>query len=226
MAREHAVIFEQDLRIPTDALTLEGFQGWVDSEDFPETGRIDFLAGDVEVEMSPEDLYTHAVVKTAIAARLSNLIVDGDRGEVYIDRTRVVSRQAGLSVEPDVVVVLWESLETGRVLCAESSVDGRSSAIHGAPDVIVEIVSQGSVRKDTVALPARYAQAGVPELWLADARGEELRFSIQSLRDGQYVALEPDGEGWLPSPRLGGSFRLLRHPARLGHLRYVLEHRP
>jgi Uma2 family endonuclease len=83
----------------------------------------------------------HDLVKTAIAARLSNLIVDGDRGEVYIDRTRVVSRQAGLSVEPDVVVVLWESFETGRVRCARSSIDGRSSALYGAPDVIVEIVS-------------------------------------------------------------------------------------
>lgn len=231
MPREHAVIFEQDLfehdlRIPTDAFTLEGFQDWADSEDFPETGRIDFLAGDVEVEMSPEDLYTHAVVKTAISARLSNLIVDEDRGEVYIDRTRVVSRAAGLSVEPDVVVVLWESFESGRVRYAKSSVEGRSSAIHGAPDVIVEIVSQGSVRKDTETLPTRYAEAGVPELWLADACGSELRFSIQSLLDGQYAAVDPDSDGWTGSPRLGGSFRLLRHPARLGHLRYVLEHRP
>jgi Uma2 family endonuclease len=226
MAREHAVIFEQNLRIPTDAFTLEGFQEWTESEEFPETGRIDFLAGDVEVEMSPEDLSTHAVVKTAIAARLSNLIVDQDRGEVYIDRTRVVSPEAGLSAEPDVVVALWESFETERLRCAKSSSVGGSSALHGPPDVIVEIVSQGSVRKDTQVLPARYAEAGVPELWLADARGEELRFSILTLRDGQYAALEPDGEGWLQSPRLGGSFRLLRHPARLGHLRYVLEHRP
>jgi Uma2 family endonuclease len=224
MAREHAVIFEQDLRIPTDAFTLEGFEDWSGSAEFPETGRIDFVAGDVEVEMSPEDIGTHALVKTAVAARLSNLIVDGDRGEVYIDRTRVVSRNAGLSAEPDVVVALWESFETGRVRYAPA-VDGRSSALHGAPDVIVEIVSQGSVRKDTETLPVRYAQAGVPELWLADARGDVLVFKIQALRDGRYQAVEPDGDGWLRSPRLGGSFRLLRHPARLGHVRYVLEHR-
>ena len=180
MARESVIAFEESLAIPPDASTFGGFERWAASAAFPETGRIDFLAGDVEVEMSPEDLETHAVVKTAVAARLSNLIVDGDRGEVYIDRTRVVSRKAGLSVEPDVVVALWESFETGRV---------------------------------------RYAPS-------ADGRGVELRFSIQTLRDGQYVAVEPDGEGWLRSPRLGGSFRLLRHPARLGHVRYVLEHRP
>jgi hypothetical protein len=41
MAREHTVIFEHDLRVPTDAFTFEGFQGWVESEDFPAAGRID-----------------------------------------------------------------------------------------------------------------------------------------------------------------------------------------
>jgi hypothetical protein len=70
MAREHAIIFEQDLRIPADAFTEEGFADWVRSEEFPETGRIDFLAGDVEVEMCPEDLYTHGVVKTAVVLTL------------------------------------------------------------------------------------------------------------------------------------------------------------
>jgi Uma2 family endonuclease len=225
MARENAIIVESDLQIPADVFTLEDFQAWVASDRFPESGRIDFLAGDVEVEMSPEDLPTHAVVKTAIVMTLAELIVRTDRGEVYIDSTRVVCPEAGLSVEPDVVVALWESFETGRVRYSKSAPDGRTSAIHGAPDVIVEIVSHGSVRKDTEILPLRYAQAGVPELWLTDARGSDLRFSIHTLRDGKYEAVEPDADGWLPSPRLGGSFRLLRHPTRQGHWRYLLEHR-
>lgn len=225
MSRGHAIFVEGDLRIPTDAFTLQGFQAWVASGDFPDGGRIDFLAGDVEVEMSPEDLQTHAVVKTAMVMTLAELIVKRDRGEVYIDSTRVVCPEAGLSVEPDVVVALWESFETGRVRYSESTYADRSSALHGAPDVIVEIVSHGSVRKDTEILPGRYAQAGVPELWLTDARGSELRFGIRSLLGTRYKPVEPDAEGWLSSPRLGGSFRLLRHLARPGHWRYVLEHR-
>jgi hypothetical protein len=59
-----------NLRIPTDAFTFEGFERWAHSPDFPETGRIDFLAGDVEVDLSPEDLHTHGIVKVAIASAL------------------------------------------------------------------------------------------------------------------------------------------------------------
>jgi Uma2 family endonuclease len=225
MVREHGVVLKGEMRIPAGVFTFENFQAWVASRSFPETGRIDFLAGDVEVEMSPEDLQTHAVVKTAIVMTLAELIVGRDRGEVYIDSTRVVCADAGLSVEPDVVVALWESFETGRVRYAKSALDQRSSAIEGAPDVIVEIVSHGSVRKDTEILPLLYAKAGIPELWLADARGGQLRFTIQSLHEGKYQTVEPDADGWLRSARLGGRFRLVRQPTHLGHWRYVLEHR-
>lgn len=218
MAREHAVIFRENLPVPSYAFTLEGFQGWVESDEFPDTGRVDFLAGEVETEMSPENLDTHAVVKTAIVITLGDRIVRTDLGEVYIDRTRVVSPKAGLSVEPDVVVVLWESLESGRV-------QKNTAALLGAPDLIVEILSDSSVRKDTEVLPVLYARAGVPELWLADARGHQLRFSISCLQDGRYVAVEPDAEGWTRSPRIGGSFRLLRHLTRRRDWRYVLEAR-
>jgi hypothetical protein len=36
-------------------LELEGFRRWAFSAEFPEIGRIDYLAGDVEVDTSPED---------------------------------------------------------------------------------------------------------------------------------------------------------------------------
>jgi len=227
MAREHAVIFEQELRISTDAFTQDGFADWMASERFPETGRIDFLAGDVEVEMSPEDLYTHGVVKTAVVLTLGDLIVRNDLGDVFTDSTRVTSRFAQLSAEPDVVVVFRETLENGRVRLAPSlsKEADRDIAIEGAPDLVVEVVSDGSQKKDTERLPPLYARAGIPEMWLADARGMEIRFTIFTLDGGSYRAVPPDADGWTASPRLGRSFRLIRR--RLDPLpwRYVLEHK-
>jgi Uma2 family endonuclease len=228
MAREHAVIFEHELRIPTDAFTQTGFADWVASESFPETGRIDFLAGDVEVEMSPEDLYTHGVVKTAIVLTLGDLIVRTDLGDVFTDSTRVTSRFAQLSAEPDVVGVFRETLESGRVrlIPSLSREADRYLAIEGAPDLVVEVVSDGSQKKDTERLPRLYALAGIPEMWLADARGLEIRFTIFTLDGNSYRAVPPDADGWTASPRLGRSFRLIRR--RLDPLpwRYVLEHKP
>jgi Uma2 family endonuclease len=228
MARRHAILIEENLRIPDDAFTYEGFRRWTESARFPATGRIDYLQGDVEIDMSPEDLYTHSAVKTAIALQLGALVVERDLGDLFIDRARLGSRFAGLSVEPDVVVILESSLKSGKVrLVPAASRKGpdRFSALEGAADLVVEIVSDGSVAKDTKRLPALYARAGVPELWIADARGRDLRFRILSLRDGSYAAMEGDAEGWLPSPLFGGEFRLVRRRAAPSPWRYTLEHR-
>jgi Uma2 family endonuclease len=50
--------------------------------------------------------------------------------------------------------------------------------ILGSPDLVVEIVSDSSVRKDTTLLRDAYWKAGVREYWLFDARGAEIRFDI------------------------------------------------
>jgi Uma2 family endonuclease len=228
MARRHAIIDEENFRIPEDAFTFEGFQRWIDSGDFPETGRIDYLEGDVEVDMSPEDLYTHSAVKTAITLKLGNLVVESDLGDVFIDRARVRSRFAGLSVEPDIVVVFGRSLEAGKVRLMPAAArkgPDRFSALEGAVDLVVEIVSDGSVKKDTKRLPKLYARAGVPELWIVDARGDDLQFRIHALRDSSYVTVEPDSEGWIRSPQLGVDFRLVRRRSSPSPWRYTLKHR-
>ncbi|HXU44813.1 MAG TPA: Uma2 family endonuclease, partial [Thermoanaerobaculia bacterium] len=70
----------------------------------------------------------------------------GRRGALFSDRTRVVSPAAGLSVEPDVVVVLWESLRQGRIreIPAAKAEADRFIELEEAPDLIVEIVSDSS----------------------------------------------------------------------------------
>ena len=227
MASEHAVIIEESLRIPADALTFEGFRSWAHSPEFPETGRIDYLAGDVEVDMSPEDLHTHGIVKVAISAGIHALVTERELGEVFVDSTRVTSPLAMLSAEPDVVVVLWESLQAGRVryLPAVGKGPDRFTEIEGAPDVVVEVVSDSSVRKDTKRLPPLYAQAGVPELWIVDTRDRDMRFDLKSLENGEYVTRSPDADGWMRSERLGALVRLSRRKTPLSTWSYRLEHR-
>ena len=223
-----AVVIEERLRIPVETHTLAGFRAWALSDAFPETGRIDFLAGDVEVDVSPEDLHTHGTVKVAITAALHWLVADGDLGEVFVDRTRVSSPAADLSAEPDVVLILWPSLEQGRCryLPATSGSSGRFVEVEGAPDLIVEVVSDSSVGKDTRRLPPLYARAGVPELWLVDARGEEPSLRLLSLVKGQYGQVAPEAEGWLASSVLRRSVRLQRRRTRFGTWRYLLETAP
>jgi Uma2 family endonuclease len=43
-------------RIPADAHTYEGFQRWLESDEFPGTARIDFLGGEIDVDTGWDDL--------------------------------------------------------------------------------------------------------------------------------------------------------------------------
>jgi Uma2 family endonuclease len=222
-----AVIFEEDLFIPVGVSDLGRFRRWTADESFPERGRIDFVGGTVEVDLSPEDLYTHGAVKTTLTARLYPLVVDSGRGGLFSDRTRIVSPTAGLSVEPDVVAVLWDSLRQGRIreIPAVKADADRFVELEGAADLIVEIVSDSSVRKDLERLPKLYAKAGVPELWLTDCRGVDLTFEIHVLGPAGYETQPADAEGWRSSPLLGRSVRLVRSRNQLSRWVYDLETR-
>jgi Uma2 family endonuclease len=220
-------MWNESIRIPPRARRdLAGFRAWAVSPRFPERGRIDFLAGDLEVDMSPEDLLNHGVVKSEIAAIFRLMVAHTGLGEVYVDRARISSPRADLSVEPDVVVVFWETLDSGRLryVPAASGEPDCYIEMEGAPDVVVEIVSNSSERKDRVRLPPLYAAAGIPELWLVDVRRKTVRFEIRSLGPDGYETVEPDAEGWRRSPKLGRRFRLVRQEIRPGRWIYRLEH--
>jgi Uma2 family endonuclease len=225
MSTNAAVIFEEDFQIPAEVFSLRRFRRWSQGERFPEQGRIDYLDGLVEVDLSPEDLYTHGVVKTAVAAELHARIVKTGRGNVFVDKTRIVSPSAALSAEPDVLVVLWESLREGRAreVPAAGGEPGRFIEFEGAVDLIVEIVSDRSVRKDRERLPRLYATAKIPELWTVDARGSVLQFEIRVLSASGYEVQTADAEGWALSPLLGQRCRLVRRLTELSRWAYELE---
>jgi Uma2 family endonuclease len=219
---------EESLRIPADASTFEGFWRWLESDEFPEFGRIDFLGGEIEADMSPEDLYTHGALKVEIVAVLVELVKRSGLGDVQSDRSRFKSPFARVTTEPDVVAVFRESIESERARLVESSrrkSQDRIVAFEGAVDLIVEIVSDSSVGKDLDRLPPFYARAGVRELWLLDARGAEVRFDLLTLQDGVYTIVPPDADGWRRSPCLGRAFRLQRFHQPPFPWSYRLDHK-
>jgi Uma2 family endonuclease len=94
--------------------------------------------------------------------------------------------------------------------------------VEGAPDLVLEIISSGSVRKDTERLRQLYWQAGVREYWLVDARDEPLRLDILRHTARGYTATRKQG-GWVKSAVLGKAFRLTSQSDTLGHPQFNLE---
>lgn len=221
-----SVRIEDELYIPREMGNLASFRLWARSDEFPERGRLDFLQGTIEVDMTGEELQSHGALKSELHAYIHRVVSQGDLGQVFVDRARFTSKKAGLSSEPDVLFVSWESLESGRAcyVAASDAQPDKLREIEGTVDLVVEVVSDSSAKKDTERLPILYALAGVPELWIVDGRGPELQFRILRLARGRYKEAVVDADGYQASKALTRRIRLRRKPGRFPRTwRYLVD---
>jgi Uma2 family endonuclease len=226
MALTCAVDDDLQIIVPDEARTHAGFRAWAKSNACPERARVTFFNGEIIIDMSKEELETHAKLKGEIGGVVYNINRAFDLGEYYPDGVLVSNDGAGLTTNPDLTFVLWETLEAKKViLVPRKGVKGQYLELIGSPDLLVEIVSRGSVRKDKQLLRDAYHRARIPEYWLIDARGEEIDFKLFWWRRTGYVAVAPR-DGWLRSRILQHEFKLERVRHRLGLWRYTLHARP
>lgn len=219
------VLLDYNIAIPMHIRTLADFRQWVHSDDFPDFGRIDFLGNRIEVDMSPEYFFLHGKPKSQMARVLGNWIEEHDLGHIAIDSTRISSPQAELSAEPDIVFLSYETLEQNRARLVPKSTGeaDRFVEVEGAVDLVVEIVSDSSVGKDTRRLPSAYFDAGVREFWLVDARRDALEFQIHHRGENEFQPAVVDADGFQLSVMFQHRFRLERQPHPRARWKYVLH---
>jgi Uma2 family endonuclease len=211
------------LCVPTDAFDFSGFRRWISSSDFPERARGTLAEGELFLDMSPESIEAHNKVKTSLTADLQTIVRAENLGEFYGDGALLTHEQAQLSTEPDGMFASWATLESGRLrLLPRADGDPDGIELLGTPDIVIEVVSPSSVRKDNMVLRSAYARAGIPEYWLVDARGAELSFQILWLDTGVY-ALANASSATQKSRVLGRDFVLARERTRLGRWAYRLQ---
>ncbi len=214
----------RELSVPEWVVDLESFRRWADADDFPDEGRISWLCGEVAIDMSTEQLFTHGQVKTKMSAVLTFVVEANNLGYWWIDGPRVSNEGANISVNPDGVFVSTNSLRSKAVHLRESMQDVGYVEIVGSPDMVLEVISNSSVRKDTIVLRDAYWKAGVKEYWLVDARKEPLKFDIFRHTEQGYVATRRQ-KGWLRSQVFGKSFRLMQSIDVLNKPAFALESR-
>ena len=77
--------------------------------------------------------------------------------------------------------------------------------LDGPADLVVEIISPDSVRRDRRDKFDEYARAGVREYWIADVRPRQRRFDAWALDEvGGFRELPPDDDGRVHSSVLPG----------------------
>jgi Uma2 family endonuclease len=216
------VIEGDKVSVPTWVKDLASFRRWAQSDDFPESGRICYLDGDVWIDMSKEQLFTHAKLKGEFNRVLCTLVKREKLGHLFPDGILLSSVEADISNQPDATFVSFAALED-KVRLIEGKEEGYVE-LEGAPDMVLEVVSKSSVHKDTVTLRQAYWEAGILEYWLVDGRKEPFSFEILRHTARGYVAARKT-DGWIKSPAFGQAFRLFQERDARGNPEFTLEMR-
>lgn len=207
-----SVLFEELVEVPLGIASLADFREWCHSDSFPENGRIDYIAGRIEVDMAPENIGFHGAPKGDIFGELLLLLRETNIGRVFTDSTRIASPAGDVSAEPDIVLVTHQSLRNKdvRLVPTKDAKEGSYIEFEGAVDLVVEVISPSSVKKDTERLFDAFQKAGVREYWIVDARQTSSRFLLYQNGPDGFVLSEPDEQGFRSSIVLGRHVRLDR----------------
>lgn len=209
-----------EVRIPAWVVDLESFRHWADSDNFPQRGRYCYLNGIIWVDVSMEELLSHNQVKAEYSRVLGNIVVADQLGRFYVDGAALSNSAADLLSVPDGILVTWASFQDGRVKRKPRAQPGFTELM-GSPDMVLEVISDSSVEKDTQVLHKLYWLAGIREYWLVDVRGGKLRFDILHRGKKGFVATRRQS-GWLKSAVFGRSFQLRQETDPLGDPQFVL----
>ena len=116
---------------------------------------------DGEIVMSPSPKPDHQRIVLNFATLLKTFVAAGKRGEVFVSPIDVVLSQRRV-VQPDVLFIAAENRGIIR------------DHIRGVPDLVVEVVSEGSWRRDRVEKKNLYEQFGVKEYWIVDPESQTI----------------------------------------------------
>ena len=201
------------VEIPASVRDHQSFREWARSPACPEHLRVAFYNNVLWVDPDMEQIYDHNLVIHRIAMVLGPIAEE--RGIYGGDGVLLSHPESGLSTIPDGFFASDEAFDTGRV----REVAGKGHGfveLEGAPEMVLEVLSDSSETKDLIELRDLYWRAGVDEYWLVDARGAEPLMELLKRGARGFVAVRKQAGGWLRSEAFARSFRLVRKPNRRG----------
>lgn len=155
----------------------------------PDDARYELLNG--ILCMSPAPVEKHQRIAGEIYAELRNFIKKNKLGRVYIAPFDVYFDEFHLT-EPDIFFV---STERENIITEKN--------VKGSPDLIIEVLSAGSIYRDTVEKKNIYEKFSVREYWIVFPDEELLE--IYCLKNNSFSLYNTLGrEGILESPLLKG----------------------
>jgi len=147
--------------------TYTDYLEWDDDE------RLELIDGAVYM-MSPAPTQAHQEIIGGLYRQFADFL-DGKPCKIFIapfDVRLNVKDRDDTVLQPDLLVV-----------CDKSKLDGKSCL--GAPDLVVEIISPSTARRDRLTKFIKYQKAGVREYWIVDPDTKTAQVHI--LDGGTYM---------------------------------------
>ena len=136
----------------------------------PDRNRYELIEGDLFVSAAPNT--EHQRKAGRLFRWLSDHVEEHALGEVFIAPCDVVF-EPSVVLQPDIVFVSKTRQSIVKATCIE-----------GAPDLVVEVLSDSSRTLDRFVKRDRYAEFGVAEYWLLEPF--EPRIDVLRLEGGKY----------------------------------------
>ena len=136
-----------------------------------EDERYELIEG--ELLMTPSPVPRHQRISRKIEFVLEKFVTENDLGEVFYAPCDVYLDNENV-VQPDILFISKEMLN----IIGEKNIEG-------APDLVIEIISESTAYRDFVQKKKLYAKFGVKEYWIVIP--EEESIDIYILKDNAYT---------------------------------------
>jgi len=147
-----------------------------DYEALPDEPRCELIFGRFYVSPSP------LVLHQFVALRLWRIL----------DQIATASGGLALAAPLDVHLADHSVVQPDVIYISPAHRDIAQRWVEGAPDLLIEVLSPGTFRRDRGDKLALYAQSGIREYWIVDAAEQSIEFLINE--DRRFVVALPDGD--------------------------------
>lgn len=159
-------------------------------ESLPEGTLAELVNNQLVMEPAPD--FYHQDIVTEIATQLRNTAIAKVMGKVVVSPVDVYFDNGNV-FQPDIIFIAADRLpsivQRGRV--------------HGAPDLVIEVLSPGTEKKDKQKKKPVYEKYGVKEYWLINPQTKQV--TGYCLRDNAFVEI-PSSSGTIVSPLFNTTF--------------------
>jgi Uma2 family endonuclease len=160
--------------------------------DMPDVGKhYELIEG--ELVLNPSPITRHQQIAFKIALRIQTCFDDHGGGEVFMSPLDVVLAD-DVVLEPDVMVIRDE----------RRSIVGEKN-IQGAPNIVVEVLSDRTRRRDEILKRKLYERFGVEEYWIVDPAIDTVKIYRRSSESFVRVAeISTETGGTITTPLVPG----------------------